>query len=154
MQDKDWSTALAEVDLALAAQPDDAGLLALRGILQGQLGQPEEAQASFAESEQAASSRTEFLHLRSQYYLDIGMYEAALADAQAIVAADPQSAIGYFALGAAQEALEDWPEAVAAYNQASDLADEQKDSQVAVLTRIRLGYLLQRLPDAQQTMEP
>jgi cytochrome c-type biogenesis protein CcmH/NrfG len=153
IQDQDWAGALAEVELALAAEPADAELLALRGILQAQLGQAAEAEASFAQSEQAAGSRVEFLRLRSQRYLEMGRPEAARADAQAFLAADSQSAMGYFLLAAAQEDLGNMAEAVTAYQEASRLADEQKNSQVAVLTRIRLGYLLQRLPSV-ETPQP
>jgi tetratricopeptide (TPR) repeat protein len=137
--------ALSEVEEALTIAPGDPSLLTLKGTLQQGLGQSQRAEETFAAAEAAFGEREVFLLARGQAYLIANQAPAALADAQALLALDPQSAPGYMLLGRAQEWLENYPEAIAAYQQAATLAEAQGDFQLTGLARVNMGMLMQRL---------
>jgi tetratricopeptide (TPR) repeat protein len=137
--------AMNEVEQALAIAPGDPGLLTLKGSLQQGLGQSQMAEETFAAAEAAFGDREAFLLARGQAYLFANQAQAALADAQALIALDPQSAPGYMLLGRSQEWLENYPEAIAAYQQAATLAEAQGDFQLTGMARVNMGMLMQRM---------
>ena len=137
--------AMHEVEQALAIAPGDSGLLVLKGSLQQGLGQSQMAEETFAAAEAAFGNREAFLLARGQAYLIANQAQAALADAQTLLALDPQSAPGYMLLGRTQEWLENYPEAIAAYQQAATLAEAQGDFQLTGLARVNMGMLMQQM---------
>ncbi len=149
----DIEGALGEVERALAIVPGDPGLLVLRGTLQGELGQAAAAEETFAAAETTFGDRESFLQARARAYLLLNRPEAALADAREVVELNPESAAGYTLLGRAYEQLEDYMEALLAYQQVVTLAEEQGDFQLAGTARINVGLLMQRL-QAQPRDEP
>jgi tetratricopeptide (TPR) repeat protein len=143
----DWAGALQEVEQGLAAAPDHRDLLILKGVLQEQLGQGDAARETFVAAEDVTGSREEFLIERGQiYFAMVGQTEAALADIEAAIALNPESARAYLLLGGITEALGDYPRAIEAYQRAADLAKAQDDPEIAVVARYNLGLLLQSLP--------
>jgi tetratricopeptide (TPR) repeat protein len=142
--DGNLAGALAEVDQALGYAPGDATLLTQKGVLQQKLGQFV-AQETFAAAEKAAGSREAFLITRAQMYLRVAYSQAMLADAQEVVAANPQSAPGYLLLGQANELLGNGQDAIAAYEKSSRLADAQNNPQLAAIARMNLATLLQQI---------
>jgi len=141
----DVAGALNEVEQALAIAPDDPGLLIFRGVLQQELGQSVAAEEAFAAAELASGDREDFLLTRAQTNLLLGQPTAALADAQVVVELDPGSAEGYMALARAHEQLEEYLEAIFAYEQAIFLAEEQGNFQLSGIARVNVGLLRQRL---------
>jgi tetratricopeptide (TPR) repeat protein len=137
--------ALSEVEEALTIAPGDPSLLTLKGTLQQGLGQSQRAEETFSAAEAAFGEREVFLLARGQAYLIANQAQAALADAQALLVLNPQSAPGYMLLGRAQEWLENYPEAIAAYQQAATLAEAQGDFQLTGLARVNMGMLMQRM---------
>lgn len=142
----DLATALSEVDQALAIAPGDPSLLIFKGGLQQALGQKAAAEETFSQAEAAFGDREAFLLARGQMYLRLDQAQAALADAEAVVKLNPESASGFLLLGRANEWLENYQQAIAAYEQAANLADAQGNSQIAVIARVNMGVLMQRLP--------
>jgi cytochrome c-type biogenesis protein CcmH/NrfG len=142
----DSAAALAEVAQALAVAPNDPSLLVLQGGLQQQMGQEAAAEESFAATQRILGDRKTFLLTRGQAYLLLGQSAMALADAQAVVAMDPESAAGYMLLGGAYERMENYQEAILAYQQASKLADAQGNYQLAATARVNMATLMQRPP--------
>jgi predicted Zn-dependent protease len=138
--------ALGEVEQALGYAPGDPALLALKGVLQQELGQPAAAQEAFAASEKAAGSREAFLITRAQMYLRVSDGKAMLADAQEVIVANPQSAPGYLLLGQADQMLGKDQDAITAYEKAGSLADAQNNPQLAAIARMNLATLLQQIP--------
>lgn len=141
----DLAGALSEVEQALSIAPGDPGLLTLKGSLQQGLGQRAAAEEAFAAAEAAFGDRRTFLVARGQVYLLLDQAPAALADAEAVIALDPQSPTGYMLLGRAHEWLGNYMEAIDAYEQAATLAEAQGDFQLAGTVRVNLGMLMQRL---------
>jgi tetratricopeptide (TPR) repeat protein len=142
----DSAAALAEVEQALAVAPNDASLLVLQGGLQQLMGQESAAEESFAAAQRILSDQKTFLLTRGQAYLLLGQSAMALADAQAVIELDPASATGYMLLGGAYERMEDYQEAIQAYQQASNLADTQGNYQLAATARVNMATLMQTAP--------
>ena len=140
----DIAGALSEVEQALAVAPGEPNLVILKGVLQQELGQSAVSGDTFAAAEAAFDNREDFLLARARAYLLLDQPEAAVADAQAVVELNPESAAGYVLLGRAYEQMEDYLEAIFAYEQAIDLAEEQGDFQLAGTARINVGILMQR----------
>jgi len=145
----DLAGALSELEQALAIDPDNPDLLILKGSLQQELGQSTAAEETFAAAEKSLGDREAFLLTRGQVYLLLDQGEAALADAEAAVAINPQSAIGFLLLARASESLENYMQAIAAYEQAAALAEAQDNSQIAATARVNMGILMLRLPPQQ-----
>jgi tetratricopeptide (TPR) repeat protein len=140
----DVAGALSEAEQALAIAPDDPALLVLKGVLQQRL-EEDTSVETFAAAERAFKDDEAFLLARAQAYLLVDQPEAALSDARSAIEVNPGSAAGYMALGRAYEQLEDYPEAILAYEQVIDLAEKQGDFQLSGMARINAGLLRQRL---------
>jgi tetratricopeptide (TPR) repeat protein len=144
-QAEDWAGALAEAEQALAALPGDPERLILKGILQQKLGKNESAEKTFDTAEAHLGSREAFLIERAAQFLGINMGEAALTDAQELIAIQPDSAIGYLILGQSHISLENYDEARTALEQASDLAERQGTATIAAQARVQLAMLMQMI---------
>jgi tetratricopeptide (TPR) repeat protein len=137
--------ALKEVEQALLIAPNDPDLTILRGTLQQELGQRTMAEETFAVAEAIVGDRGRFLLARGQAYLLLNQLPNALADAEAVIALDPESASGFMLLGHTNELLGDYSAAIVAYDQAAALAELQGDFQLAGTARVSMGFLMQRL---------
>ncbi|MCC7353377.1 MAG: tetratricopeptide repeat protein [Anaerolineae bacterium] len=138
----DLVAALAAYEEAAQTDPEDPSLIIWVGVLQEGLGQQEVAEQKYREAEAMTDSRLLFLLERGRVYGSVGQLDKALADAEAVLVLDPDSAEGHFLLATALEGQGKVAEAIAAYQRASALA-ESRSPQLAALARIRLGYLLQ-----------
>ncbi len=141
----DNAAALDKVNEALSLSPDNVHLLALKGVLQTRLGAETDAATTFAAAEAVSGSREQFLLARAQVYLMLGEPEAVLVDAEAAIAANPQSARGYLYLAQANTDLGNYAEAERQYDEAGRLADAAGDAEIAAIARIQKAYLYQQL---------
>jgi cytochrome c-type biogenesis protein CcmH/NrfG len=137
--------ALSEVEQSLAYAPGDGRLLIFKGGLQRELGQDALAEKSFAEAEAALGDFETYLLIRSQTYLLLDRADLALTDAEAALELNPESAQGYVLVGRSNERLENYTDAILAYEQAAELAEVQNDYQLAGTVRVNLGLLIQRI---------
>jgi len=138
-----YEEALAEVREALQAAPDNPMLQVLQGVIYEVLEQSKLAAESFELAEEGYTARDAFLSARAGYYLMANQPTLALADAQAAIALDPDSAIGFLRAAQAYEALGDIAHALEYYQFASDVAERVGDAQLLVIARMSLGQLLQ-----------
>lgn len=141
----DLAGALSEVEQALDYAPGDPRLLIFKGGLQRELGQDALAEEAFAEAEAAIDDPEAYLLIRGQTHLLLDRADLALTDAQAALRLNPESAQVYMLMGRSNERLENFQDAILAYEQAADLAEAQKDYQLAGTARVNLGLLLQRM---------
>ncbi len=141
----DLAGTLNEVEQSQAAAPRDPERLVFKGVLLQALGRNAAAEETFAAAE-AEMGQEGFLIARSQRYLDLGQTQAALADAQAVVGLNPDSAMGYLMLGRAYERAGSYTQAVDAYTRASTLAEAQNNLEIAAIARVQLGMLMQIPP--------
>lgn len=137
----EYAPALEQVALALVLSPEEPELLVLQGVLQEALGDVA-APETFAAAERAFDNREQFLTARGQLYLQMGQFEAAQQAAEALLAVNAQSPTAYLYRGMAAEALGDRQQALADYQRAGELAQEQKQHQIYVTARNLMGNLL------------
>ncbi len=146
----DLNGALQEVENALLISPADPDLLVRKGVLLQSLGKQALADEAYKQAEAALNDRKLFLLMRGQDFMRVGKIEAGVADAKEALGIDPDSPEAYLMLGQAYELLENFGDALQAYEKASSLASEQDRPELTALARVRLAYLMQRIP----AMEP
>ncbi len=137
----DYAGALEQVELALALKPDEPELLTLQGVLLEMLDDAA-APEILAAAARAYGNQEQFLTTRGQLYLQMGQFEAAQQAAEALLAVNAQSPTAYLYRGMAAEALGDRQQALADYQRAGELAQEQKQHQIYVTARNLMGNLL------------
>jgi tetratricopeptide (TPR) repeat protein len=142
----DLAGALKEIEAALAIFPDDPELRIWQGVLLQESGQPAQAGEAFAQAEAGMPERVEYLIVRGMIFIQVGDAQAALADGQAAVKMQPDSARAYYLLGNAHEILGHTQEGLEAFTRAADLAEAQNDPQLVVLARVHIAALMQRAP--------
>jgi tetratricopeptide (TPR) repeat protein len=141
----DTSSALAEVNLALKAEPEDPILLIFQGSLLQVLDENTAAQRAFDKAELILHDTETFLLERAKRYLRLGKAEWALSDVETAIVANPETAEGYLLKGQALEGLNKLVEAKTAYEKAGSLADAQGNQALVVITRVILGNLQLRM---------
>lgn len=153
MQEGDFETALAAYRSAAEALPDDPSYPVRAGVLAETLGYTSEAEAAYATARLLTEDDVQFYAIRSQAYLLLGNVEAALADADHAVAINSESVEGHFQRASALEMSGRLSEAIDEFEIAATLAEESSP-QLAVLARVRMGYLIQSMPIRPSTETP
>ena len=138
-----YTQAQAAVQKGLEAVPGDPDLMVWEGVIYGLQGNDAQAAGIFSKVKSSYASEESFYLTRSQDYLVIGQYSKSEQDTQAAIAANPDSARGYYLLGSAQEIAKDPQAALISYQQAVDLADRAGDASLVVEAKIKMGYLMQ-----------
>jgi len=140
----DYTAALARFEEAQALWPDDPELHVWRGVLYELTGQAEKAEDAFEAARFLFEGAVSFHFTRGHIYLRLQQLEKTKAEAQAILAQDPDAPEGYFLLANVYESQGLVPEAVTAYKQASELALDRGQTELAALAKVRMAFLLQR----------
>jgi Tfp pilus assembly protein PilF len=149
----DFAAAMREVDQGLQIAPQDPNLLVLKGVIQEKQGEQTRAAESFHAAEKGFATQEEFLLMRGQTYMMAKQPEKALADAQAAIQANPQSASAYLLHGQVNEDMQKYKEAMDDYNLAFDAANKAKTPELAALARMHIAMLTQTM-NAQIVPEP
>jgi len=110
--------ALAEFDLALAADPYNVQALYGRGLIYQAQGQHQQAIDDFTSASGLSPQKVEPLLGRATSYLALDKPKQAATDLDEAVQADPSSAPAWSARGQAYERLGDKAKAAASYNRA------------------------------------
>lgn len=143
--------AAAALDLARAEYerfPDDPEAALWRGVLELRAGDPASAQELFEQARQQSASEIGFLFERGTLLIQVGLFDAAESDAADLIARADAQAEGYLLLGSVREARGDRAGAIAAFQQAADLAAAADKPHLEVIAKTRLGMILQSLPVA------
>ncbi len=152
--DGDLQGALDEVEIALSYSPDDLELLVKKGVLLEGLGKQNEAEAAYERAREASADEESFLLERGFAYLSLQKPEAALSDADAVLAINPKSTQGFFIAGSCYELLGDTASALGAYEKAAAAAEEEGDFTTMATVRMRIADVLQSQPAIEQTATP
>lgn len=121
---------------------DPAGAL-WAGALYFKQGNTAAATAAWNEARQLTGDDGTFYFDRANVLTQLGEYDAALEDAQRLIAMPDRAAYGYYIRGAIAEARGQTQQALQDYQQAATLADQSNNPQLTVTARTRMGYLLQ-----------
>ena len=145
MQAGDLNQALEDIETGLAIDPTNPTLLTFRGVILESRGSEDQAARDFAAAEKGFSSREEFLITRGQGYTVIKLMEKALADAEAALVADPRSARAYLLAGQVHETQGLYEKALADYDKAFEVAEQNDQIELAAVARTRTAMLMQMM---------
>ena len=140
IQHQNYREALAVIENGLRQLPNDAGFLLYKGVLHQILGEADEAEQAFVQA-QAQLELTNFYLSRSQLYLQFQQPDMAEADARATIEIDERSARAWFLLGQALQQQGQEFQAISAYETAGQLAFENGDDQIVVMSRLAIGQI-------------
>lgn len=139
----DLPAALAEIESGLVAAPDSAELLVWKGILLKLMGDEQGSEQAFEASRRYARNETEFYLLRGQTYIRIGRYDDVIADADAVLAIDPDSAEAYYLRATGYEGKGNVFQAMMDVDQSAQLAQDAGNDALYALARYRYAMLMQ-----------
>jgi tetratricopeptide (TPR) repeat protein len=145
MMKGDLQGALDEVTQGLEIPPVDPSLQVLKGVILEKMGQSSQAGTFYTQAKIGFNNPDEFYLARGQDYIQVGLADQAMADAQSAVQANPQSGSAYLLLGQIYEVQRKNQEALDAYNKAYEAADQSKQPELAALARMRLAMLMQSM---------
>jgi tetratricopeptide (TPR) repeat protein len=137
----DLPAALAAVEAGLAKVPGEPRLTLFKGVLQENLGQDAEAAATFAQVQTDFGDPVGYLLSRAQLRLRVNQPQLAEEDVRAALDIEEDLPGAWLILGQTLELQDRFFEAGQAYQRAGDLALEQGDNEVVVLSRLALARL-------------
>jgi tetratricopeptide (TPR) repeat protein len=146
-----WEEALLVVEQAQQTLPDDPELLVWEGVLSEQAGDQARAQASFGLAQEIlAETPANFWLLVGNRRLEVGNLDGAQQAGEEALALDPENPQATFLLGGVAELRGDNATAIEMFNRTFDQA-EADNPQLAVIARVRMGNLLQRVDPFSQS---
>ena len=139
---QDYPGALAETNLGLQAAGQDSELLVLKGYLLEQHGSTQEAAAVYALAEKIDTPLQVRLY-QTRYALMDQKYNQAIEYARLAREIEPRSAQAIFLEGQANERAGRTAAALALYNEAAALANQNGETALEATIRINMGLLMQ-----------
>ncbi len=140
-----FQLALDDVNKGLQVDPRDGNLLVIKGVIQENLGQADQAAQTFAAAQQVIPTKDAFFVARGQVYLLANQLDKAYADGQAAVKINPLMTQGYLLMGQADEARQNYQRALDEYNKAFDVANQNNQSELAAVIRARMAMMMQSM---------
>jgi tetratricopeptide (TPR) repeat protein len=134
--------ALVEFETLRELTPDSPEVFIRLGVIYETMERQDEAAQAFRRAQALLTREEDFLIERGIVYLQLNQWEAAQADAEAALALDPESVLGYWILGGVHEAQGQMQEAINALQQAADLASAQGNDALYAMIKIRLGIMM------------
>lgn len=141
----DYAGAMNEITPALALTPDYYPLWIKKGVLANVLGDEQTEKASYEMAMQLSSTPEYFFYERANIFMQFGMYDEVLADADNLLEINPDSAEAFLFQGLVYETLGQMDEAFAAFEKAATLAEEQNKTQLVATIRVRMGMIMQSI---------
>lgn len=142
---QEWAAARQEIETGIDAAPEEAELWIWHVVLSEQLGEDAVAEASLDKARSLVDSEELLLVGLAQTRLQIADLDGAEEAAQQVLALDAESALGTFILANVAEARGDIRTAINLFEEASNLAADE-DAQLSVISRMRMGTLMQSAP--------
>jgi tetratricopeptide (TPR) repeat protein len=139
-----WAGAEEQLLQALEYTPDDAILWTWLGVVREKQGNQAGADEAFTKARSLSQTELDYLLAKGQVYIQSNQGDKALAEAEKAVKLAPDSAQAHFLLAGAYELLGRQLEAIQEFEKTAALAEE-KEPQLVVLARMRMGMLLQTL---------
>jgi tetratricopeptide (TPR) repeat protein len=137
----DYRAALAAVEQGLQQVPGEASLLLLQGVIQEIMGDAAGAAQSFQATQEHVAQPIDFYLGRSRLYLRVNRLTEGEADARSALKLDQKSAGAWLLLGQTLEFQDQRAEAIAAYQQAADLAAVSGENEIFVTARMAVARI-------------
>ncbi|MHB8135771.1 MAG: tetratricopeptide repeat protein [Anaerolineaceae bacterium] len=142
----DFDGALQEIQAALKIVPGSYELWIWQGVIQQKRGDQDAAQQAFLKGHDLVDKLENYYLTKAYYEFISGLTDAGLADAQMLVAINPQSPEGFLYIGQAYENLGETTKALDAYEKASVLAEKSDNAELIATIKVRMGMLMQTSP--------
>jgi tetratricopeptide (TPR) repeat protein len=146
LRNGDNAEAIAQYEQALQVLPDMADAQLTLGILYELEGRPEQAREALAKAEDLVGDRPRYLTALARAYNDVGKTEPALEAVDEAIQLNDSFAEAFLIRATIYETIGDTDAAIKDLEQAGDLAQASGQDEIYVLSRMRLGMLLQRSP--------
>ena len=144
--EENWDEALAVVEKARTQAPEEPELLVWSAVINERLGDAEIAQERLALGLDASTGLpADFWNLVAQTRLRVGDPDGAEAAVDESLALDENNAQAYFLLANVAELRGDPALAVQLFERTFELAQASDNPQLAVISRVRVGTLLQQM---------
>lgn len=145
VQSGNLAEALAFAEAQRREVPTDADNLVWIGVLHERMGNLQAAEEPWAEARRLLNDDLVFAFERSNTRLLVGDDRGAEADARVLIASSQPrlQGRGYMLLAGIEETRGRRSEALLAYDQAFQLAEQANDAELQVMVRIRMGTLMQ-----------
>jgi len=141
-----WAAARQTIENAINAAPEESELWLWDAVLSEQLDEEPRAQASQARARELTESDLFLLIGLANTRSQVGNLDGAEGAINEALALDPNSALATFMLAGIAETRGDLSEAIDLFEEASELAEASDDAQLTVMSRMRMGTLMQTLP--------
>ncbi|MFO7167406.1 MAG: tetratricopeptide repeat protein [Chloroflexota bacterium] len=135
--------ALATAQAEATRVPTDPEAALWIGALQTIKGDTAAAEAAWEEARRLIDDEMSFYFERGSALLEAGRPDDAEPDARRLIEQPTTAPTGYLLLGGIEEARGRVPEAIAAFQQAADLAHAAGNSQLEVIAKTRMGMVMQ-----------
>ena len=142
----DFDGALSEIQAALEIVPGSYELWIWQGVIQQKRGDPDAAQQAFMKGHDLVDKLENYYLTKAYYEFISGLTDEGLADAQMLVAINPQSPEGFLYIGQAYESMGETTKALDAYEKASVLAENSDNAELIATIKVRMGMLMQTSP--------
>jgi len=140
-EQQNYPAALAEIEQALAAVPDDEDSLVFKAVLLNQMGRTAEAKNLLAKANARADDPAYVPLARGRLLQQLGKPAEALSLAQQVLKTHPDSAEAWFLAGQVYSQQGDTQQAYNAFSKASELALAQGNNSLYVIAKTNLTYL-------------
>lgn len=141
----EYESAMSEIDQALALAPDYYPLWIKKGVLSKVLGNETEEQEAYNTALRYVENMEFFYYERGSIFMQFGLLDDLLVEADNILSINPQSAEAYLYRGMVQEIRGQNSDAFQSFEKASILAEEQNKTQLAATIRIRMAMIMQSI---------
>ncbi len=141
----DFPGAILELDQAIAYAPDDVQLRIQKGVLHLKLGENDKAEEEFQIAWRINEDPYTFYMERSLNEVQLDLFDEADLDTGEMLKYKPDSAEAYLLRGQLFEKTGENDAALAAYQKASDFADEQDNVEIITTVRLRMAFLMQTM---------
>lgn len=149
---QEWEAALSLIEETQAELPDEIELVLWEVVFANQLGDSERAAEAWSRAQAMLPDQEAMLTVQlGTFYLQAGDLANAEATGNEAFALAPENPQVTFLLGNIAEANEDLPTAIEMFEKTFELAEDD-NPQLAVISRVRLGNLLQRAPSMLPTV--
>ena len=145
-QEGDFAKALAAIDEGLAVAPNDPSMLAIKGVVLQLLGREAEAEDVFAQVKKNLNDPIAYHLTLAQVYLRLGQPEQTERETRAALALNDEFARSWLLLGQSLEMQGKYIEAIDAYETTGEIASQNDENEIYVMSRMALAHLSEALP--------
>ena len=142
----DYVTAMQEIELAIELTPDYFPLWIKKGVLAKVLGEEQTEIESYDQARILSNDPVLFYIERANIFMQFGLQDDVLADAENLLEINPDSAEAYLFQGLVFETRGEGEKALKFFERALELAELQEDGQLAATIKVRMGMMMPLVP--------